>query len=256
MYLGNKLTETEYDGVGCAITEKLTDRVVNNTLLIGDSEVVVVLKGKYYGGVSTRGDELIPPIFDYICSITSGGENLYRLVYNGVDYDAIEYINLAKEKFGYPESDNQNDANNANSENTQGENSEGENAEGNTENNNQEVNNSGEGEQGGENTNTEPSENQGEANNATQNMENEAAKAFNAQFEAYNGERSKGTTKSLLDIVSSSNTLSEQKVTIEYEGNLYTDDVSGLKDALTNNTYNVSIEYDNESGYINKIIIK
>ncbi len=236
MYLGNKLTEVEFDGIGCIITEDLTDRVANNTLLIGDSEIVVVLKDKYYGGVSTKGDLLIPTIFDYICSITSEGELNYRIVYNNVDYIAMDYIKLAKEKFGYKETEDQDNSNNENQENEQQGNAEA----GQTE----------------ENNNANFAENQGEVNNATQNMEQQAINVFNAQFEAYNGERSKGTTKALLDIISSSNALSEHKVVVEYNGNIYTDNVTGLKEAITNNSYTVSIEKNSETGYIEKVVIR
>ena len=231
---GNKLTEIEYDGIGCVITDELTERVVNSTLLIGDSEVVVVLKDNYYGGISTKGDLLIPTIFDYICSITSEGELDYRIVYNNVDYLAMDYIKLAKEKFGY--SDEEDDSDNEDLENNQ---------QGNAENGQNE-----------ENNNSNPTENQGEGNNINQNMEEQAVNAFNAQFEAYNGERSRGTTKALIDIISSSNALSDHKVIVEYDGNLYTDNVTGLKESITNNAYTVSVEYNSESGYIEKIIIR
>ena len=86
---------------GCVINEEMTDRVVNNVVTVGESEVVVVSKDEVYGGVSTRGDLLLPLMFEYIYSITSGGETSYYIVYNGVDYNATEYIDRMKERLGY-----------------------------------------------------------------------------------------------------------------------------------------------------------
>lgn len=104
---GNKVTEVEYDEIGC-INDGLTDRVVNNALAIGDSEVIIVSKDNLYGGVSTKGDLLIPIIFKYMYSLTSSGETTYYMTYNDTDYLAIDYINIMKKKLGYEEDEEEN----------------------------------------------------------------------------------------------------------------------------------------------------
>lgn len=98
---GKKMSEEEFDDIG-SINTHITDRVVNNTVMIGDSEVVVVSKDGKYGGISTKGDMLIPIDFEYICSVTSGGETTYYIIMNGKNYKALDYINAMKKALGYP----------------------------------------------------------------------------------------------------------------------------------------------------------
>lgn len=81
-------------------------------------------------------------------------------------------------------------------------------------------------------------------------------KAFNAQFEAYQGERSRGSVRSLLSVIDESNARNEHKVSVEFSGNTYVDNVSNLKEQITNNAYTVEIKKNEENGYIEKIIIK
>lgn len=99
---GKKMSEEEFDDIG-SINTHITDRVVNNSVMIGESGVVVVSKDGKYGGISTRGDMLIPVDFEYICSVTSGGETTYYIVMNGKNYKALDYINAMKKALGYPE---------------------------------------------------------------------------------------------------------------------------------------------------------
>lgn len=99
---GKKMSEDEFDDVG-SINTHITDRVVNNTVTIGESGVVVVSKDGKYGGISTRGDMLIPVDFEYICSVTSSGETTYYIIMNGKNYKALDYINAMKKALGYPE---------------------------------------------------------------------------------------------------------------------------------------------------------
>lgn len=114
---GNKVTEIEYDEIGC-INTNMTEKVVNNAMTIGDSEVIIVSKDNLYGGVSTRGDLLIPIMFNYIYSITSAGETTYYMTYNEKDYLAMDYINLMKKQLGYEEESTNNEKGNSSETNT------------------------------------------------------------------------------------------------------------------------------------------
>ncbi len=86
---------------GCVITEEMTEKVVNNVVTVGDTGVVIVSKDGKYGGINAKKDLLLPVMFDYVYSITSGGETSYYIVYNDVDYSAVEYIDRMKEVLGY-----------------------------------------------------------------------------------------------------------------------------------------------------------
>lgn len=101
---GNKIAEPEYDTIGC-INDELTDKVVNNAMTLGDTKVIVVSKNKLYGGISTKGDMLLPLMFDYIYSITSGGETTYYMARGDVSYKASELINAMKLRLGGYEED-------------------------------------------------------------------------------------------------------------------------------------------------------
>lgn len=205
---GKKILNAEYDSLGCINTD-ITDRAVNNVLAIGDTEVVVVSKDELYGGISTRGDFLLPVMFEYIFSITSGGETNYYIVYNGIDYSAKEYIDIMKDRLGY-------------------------------------------------NKVEEPVRGPGDTSSNPDNLnENKVSpETFNATFEAYEGEHSKNSTISLVDAVISSNASSENKIQIEYNGNIYVDDLAGIKESMQNDIYTMTIEKNAETGYIEKIIIK
>lgn len=205
---GKKILEVEYDTLGCINTER-KDRVVNSSLTIGDTEVVVVSKDDVYGGISTRGDFLLPVMFEYVFSITSGGETNYYMVYNGIDYSAKEYIDIMKERLGYNKVE--------------------------------------EPIRGPGDTSTNPD---------NKNENNVSPETFNATFEAYEGEHSRNSTISLVDAVINSNANSENKIQIEYNGNIYVDDLSGIKESMQNTTYTMTIEKNGETGYIEKIIIK
>ncbi len=106
---GQKILNTEYDDLGC-IPKNIKDKVVNNTLLIEPSKIVILQNNGKYGGIDTRGNVLIPVEFDGIYSIISAGKTMYYLLYNGQEYDALEYIRLIKEQFGI--SDDQDQENN------------------------------------------------------------------------------------------------------------------------------------------------
>ena len=129
---GKRITQDEYDSVGF-INNNSGDKVVNNTVLVGDTGVVVVSKDGKYGGIDVRGNELIQIRFDGVYSITSGGETVYYVLLNGTEYNAVEYVNAIKKRLGYDEQQldqeqnqeqeqdqegNQNTVNNTNNANT------------------------------------------------------------------------------------------------------------------------------------------
>lgn len=103
---GNRLTQDEYDGIGYINTE-LKDRVVNNALLVGDTGTIIVSKDGKYGGIDIKGNDLIQIRYDAIYSVTSGGETVYYILFNGTEYNAVDLINAMKEILGYEdENDN------------------------------------------------------------------------------------------------------------------------------------------------------
>ncbi len=236
---GNKIAELEHDEVGC-INSEITDRVVGNVLTIVDSEVIVLSKDGIYGGVNTKGDMILPFMFDYIYSLTSGGETKYYLVYKGIPYNASEFIERMEERLGY--NNENNEENNNGEENNQ------------TENNNQEDENG--------NTNQDNETNLSESNednnmsSALVTNENPEAKAFNSQFESYEGERSKNTILSFLDLIIKSNLESAHKIRVQYEENIYIYNISNVKESLVKDIYNVEIQYNEATQFIEKIVIK
>ncbi len=107
-------------GFGC-IPRNIKDKVVNSTVLIEPSKVVILEKDKKYGGVDTKGNILIPVAFDGIYSVISAGQTSYYLLYNEQEYDALEYIRLIKEQLGIvdeEENDNQENTNTEQDTNT------------------------------------------------------------------------------------------------------------------------------------------
>lgn len=108
---GKKLAEAEYDTIGC-INTNVKDRVINNAMLIGDTGVIVVGKDELYGGISTKGDLIIPVQFEYIFSQISAGEQTYYIRANEKDYKAIDYIKAMKQYIGGYEEENNNNNNN------------------------------------------------------------------------------------------------------------------------------------------------
>lgn len=265
---GKKVTEVEYDTIGC-INNDITDKAVNNSIIIGDSEVIVVSKDGLYGGVSTKGDILLTLMFEYVYSITSGGETNYYMVYQGVDYNALDYIERMKERLGYnkeeqnEKEDKTNQSNNSNEQNNNEQNNVNE-INNNNEQNNVNVSNSQENNQLGDintstngennNTSTEENNNQNESNNEN-NISIEVS-MYNAMFEPYEGEHSRGSIRSLIDSIHNTNLTHENKIQVEYNENIYLENVTSLKQELNNNAYIITIEHNQETGYVSKIIIK
>lgn len=102
---GNRITEAEYDTIG--FVNKDEKMVENNALTIGETGTIVVGVNEKYGGVDVKGNELIQIRFDQIFSETSAGQTKYYILYNGTEYDAIEYINAMKKALGYEEEENE-----------------------------------------------------------------------------------------------------------------------------------------------------
>ena len=101
---GERVTDFVYDGIGY-ISDNQKNKVINNTLTIGETKTVVVYTGnnnkdKRYGGVYVTGKEIIPARFDAVYSITNAGRNSYYILFNEKEYDAVEYINAIKTALG------------------------------------------------------------------------------------------------------------------------------------------------------------
>lgn len=108
---GKRLTDEEYDEIGFTNTT-IKNKIINNSLVIGNTNTIIVGKlkdkskysnEKIYGGVDSKGNTLIPVTFDAIYSITSGGQVTYYILYNGIEYNAIDLINAIKLLLGYKE---------------------------------------------------------------------------------------------------------------------------------------------------------
>ena len=189
-------------------------------------------------------------MFDYVFSITSGGETSYWLFYNNLDYNALNYIKLYKEKLGYVFDE---DTNNDNLNNESSNENEEQNVEGNSENTNNDLQNNTD---NNDDSNNENNGQEGE-NNQTGNPEEGLTdvQKYNSKFESYAGEHSKGSIRSLLDSVQEANLTYENKIQVEFNGAIYVDNVSNLKEQIVNNIYMITIEHNTETGYIQKIII-
>lgn len=97
---GQKIIEDEYDDIGF-INKNLKDSTINNAVAIKDTGTVIVRKGDIYGGVDVRGNELIQIRYESIYSRTIDGKTTYYIFYNGLEYNAVEFIDLMKERLGY-----------------------------------------------------------------------------------------------------------------------------------------------------------
>lgn len=97
---GHKIVEDEYDEIGY-IKKNIKDSTINNAVAIKDTGVVIVGKDDVYGGIDVRGNELIQIRYESIYSKTIDGKTTYYILYNDLEYDAVEFINLMKERLGY-----------------------------------------------------------------------------------------------------------------------------------------------------------
>ncbi len=97
---GQKIVEDTFDEVGY-IAEGEQSKVVNNAVSIGETGTVVVSKDKKYGGIDVKGNTLIDIRFDAIYSMTTAGVTNYYILFNGIEYNAEDFINAMKERLGY-----------------------------------------------------------------------------------------------------------------------------------------------------------
>lgn len=92
---GQQILECEYDSFGC-ITTGITDKVVNNALIIPECECIVVCKDKKYGIIDKDGNLLVQYLLDNVYSITSQGKNTYYMSFehNGeeIEYEVVWYL--------------------------------------------------------------------------------------------------------------------------------------------------------------------
>lgn len=109
---GKKITDTEFEKLGCADVQR-TDRLMNSAVIIGKSGVIVVQKDGLYGGISTKGDMLIPLGCEDIYSMTTAGETTYYMKWkaNEATYNAMDMIETMKKQIGgYEEEDSGSEA--------------------------------------------------------------------------------------------------------------------------------------------------
>ena len=98
---GNRLTDDEYDTVGF-INKEIKNKVINDALVIKETNTVIVSKDSRYGAIDVKGNALIPVNYDAIYSITSSGITTYYILFNEKEYNAVQLINRMKEILGYP----------------------------------------------------------------------------------------------------------------------------------------------------------
>ena len=216
---GQRLSNDDYDSLGFTGNDAVK-KVVNNTLLLGDSETIVVSRDNKYGGIDVKGNELIQVRYDAIYSVTSEGVTTYNILYNDVEYDALELINKMKEVLGYAKTNN---------------------------------------DQSKEQTNIKPDnpeENTNNSNTQGNNTNNPEAESFNSQFSSYEGNgKAASQVRELLDIVIANNQSNvEHKVGINEMTE--EDKINKYSERLENEkTYNISLSKNNETGYVNDIQI-
>lgn len=78
---GNVILSVQYDGLGFINT--LQGKSVNNTILVPEIEGVVMCQNGKYGIIDKQGEIRVLPQFDAVYYITTGGEDIYYLEYNG-----------------------------------------------------------------------------------------------------------------------------------------------------------------------------
>lgn len=88
---GNTILSIIYDGFGCQISNS-KNSLANNLLLIPEYEAIVVCKDKLYGLFNSSGKELIQALVTDMYSITTSGEKMYYLTYQGDTINIIEYL--------------------------------------------------------------------------------------------------------------------------------------------------------------------
>lgn len=87
----NIILPITYDGLGCQISGS-TNSVANSLILIPEYEAFVVCRDKLYGLYNSSGEELIQTLVTNMYSITTAGEKIYYLTYQGNTINIIEYL--------------------------------------------------------------------------------------------------------------------------------------------------------------------
>lgn len=88
---GNTILPTIYDSLGCQMSSS-KNTLANSLLLIPEYEAFVVYKDKMYGLFNSSGKELIQALVTDMYSITTSGEKMYYLTYQGETIDIINYL--------------------------------------------------------------------------------------------------------------------------------------------------------------------
>lgn len=89
---GNNILPVTYDELGCT-SSGVKDKTTNPLLIIPRVEGIVVGLNKKYGVYSSEGKELFPIVLDSIYSTVSSGIDTYFMMYDGIEYGALEMIN-------------------------------------------------------------------------------------------------------------------------------------------------------------------
>lgn len=83
------------------------------------------------------------------------------------------------------------------------------------------------------------------------------AEKFNSNFKKYEGEQTGITIRLILNDIRDYNASASNKMLVEYNGTVYTDNVSDIRSLIEiDKKYTVSLEYNSETQYIQKIMIK
>lgn len=114
--IGKILVPVEYDAIGC-LTGTKSDKANNNTLLVPKYEGIVIGKEDKYGIVTSLGRLLLPVAVESIYSITNAGEETFYMLYQGQNFDLIDYID-SQLKTSQPNQDNNTNTTNEEGQNT------------------------------------------------------------------------------------------------------------------------------------------
>lgn len=80
---------------------------------------------------------------------------------------------------------------------------------------------------------------------------------FQTQIRGYEGKKRGSEVRNLLETIRNSNLVADKKIRVEFAGEDHTDDVYEIKrDVETGKTYEIILEYENESQNISKVIIR
>ena len=91
---GNKITQVYYDALGYVKGTK-KDTKGNNVLIIPEIEGIVVYKDDVYGIINSTGKQLVKTELEQVYSETSGGKNIYYMVYNGQTINILDLLEKA-----------------------------------------------------------------------------------------------------------------------------------------------------------------